>query len=111
MSEPMRLTVEALGHWVLGWTLIVLGVAVWIGAARPRRATVRYGGWLLATFAGAALAPVVIAVGPLASWREVLRVFPTRPAAAEPSEPTAAFRSWFDGEPAAVRPGSVASRA
>ena len=33
MSEPMRLTVEALGHWILGWTLIVLGVAVWIRAA------------------------------------------------------------------------------
>ena len=105
MSERMVLVVEALGHWVLGWTLVVLAVAVWIRAARPRRAAVRYGGWLLATFAGAVLGPVVLAVGPLASWREVLGVLPTRPTAAEPSDRPTGSRSWFDGAADILPPG------
>ena len=65
MNERTVLLAEALGHWVLAWTLVVLAVAMWIRVQRPRQAAIRYGGWLLATFAGAGLLPVVVAVGPL----------------------------------------------
>ena len=50
-------------------------------------------------------------VGPLASWREWLRGFPSRPTAVASPEPRAAFRSWFDGVPISVRTESVAVRA
>ena len=111
MNERMVLVVEALGHWVLAWTLVVAAVSLWIGVLRPRRAAVRYGGWLLATFGGAALAPIIIAVGPLASWREFVRVLSSRPPVAATSESPAAFRSWFDGPSGSVRPELVANRA
>jgi beta-lactamase regulating signal transducer with metallopeptidase domain len=110
MSEHMVLVVEAMGHWVLGWTVVVLVVSLWIGLLRPRRAAVRYGGWLLATFAGAALVPIVLAVGPLASWREMLGVSQAGPPAGETSEPPAAFRSWFDGPSSSVPPALFANR-
>ncbi len=112
MNERMVLVVETLGHWVLGWTLVVLAVAFWIGATRPRRAAVRYGGWLLATFAGAALAPIVLAVGPLASWREIVRVFRAGPqvGVVEASAAPAEFRSWFDGETSPFRTEPAVSR-
>ena len=57
MSERAWLLAEALGHWLLAWTLVVLAVVLWIRIQRPRRPAIRYGGWLLATFAGAALLP------------------------------------------------------
>jgi beta-lactamase regulating signal transducer with metallopeptidase domain len=110
MNERTVLVVEALGHWVLAWTLVVLAVASWIGAARPRRAAVRYGGWLLATFAGLALAPIVLSVGPLANWREVFRVLVIERSAPDSSESSAAFRSWFDGETSPFRPESALIR-
>ena len=78
MSERTRLVAEAFGHWVLAWTLVVLAVGLWSVVLRPRRASVRYGGWLLATFAGAALLPMVVAVGPRVSWSELIAPTPSR---------------------------------
>jgi hypothetical protein len=37
MSERTWLLAEALGHWLLAWTLVVLAVALWIRLRRPRR--------------------------------------------------------------------------
>jgi beta-lactamase regulating signal transducer with metallopeptidase domain/peroxiredoxin len=111
MSERAHLVAEAFGHWVLAWTLVVLAVGLWSVVFRPRRASVRYGGWLLATFAGAALLPMVVAVGPRVSWSEV--ILPLLPAAAvsAPQEPSSSSRSWFADLPASVRPELMARSA
>ena len=38
MSErAWLLAEEALGHWLLAWTLVVLAVVLWIRVRRPRR--------------------------------------------------------------------------
>src|SRR5436190_12383141 len=71
MSEHTWQGIEVLGHWLLAWTVVVGFIAVWIFCARPRRATVRYGGWLVATFAGAALLPALVGVGPRVTWHQV----------------------------------------
>jgi beta-lactamase regulating signal transducer with metallopeptidase domain len=107
MSERTVLLAEALGHWALAWTLVVLAVLLWIRVRRPRRSAIRYGGWLLATFAGAALLPVVIAVGPRVSWSEVTRLVHNAPAMPNQSDRAIAFRSWFDDQPTSFRPESV----
>jgi BlaR1 peptidase M56 len=107
MSERTVLVAEALGHWVLAWTLVVLAVMFWIRALRPHRAAVRYSGWLLATFAGAALLPVVIVVGPRASWSELVGLIRAAPAAPSLQERPIALRSWFDNQPTFSRPESV----
>ena len=86
MSERTVLLAEALGHWVLAWTLVVVAVVLWIRVRRPRRPAIRYGGWLLATFAGAALLPVVVMVGPRVSWSEVVGLIRTQPAVPDPSD-------------------------
>jgi beta-lactamase regulating signal transducer with metallopeptidase domain/peroxiredoxin len=103
MSERMVLIAEALGHWVLAWTLVLLAVMLWICALRPRRAAVRYAGWVLATFAGAALLPVVIVVGPRVSWSEVVGLIRTVSIVNVPSERPIAFRSWFADQPTSFR--------
>jgi len=85
---------ESLGHWLLAWTTVVVVVAILHLACRPRRSGVRYAGWLLATFSGAALLPVAISVEPMVSWQALLLSF-QNPAAHE-STKEGAFRSWFD---------------
>ncbi len=104
MSDRSRMIIEALGHWLLAWVLVVLAVSLWAAILRPRRATVRYVGWLLATFAGAALLPGVVAIGPRISWREILpRSRPVvRPSTLE--RPTFSLRSWFEDLPRAPKP-------
>ncbi len=111
MSERTRLVIEALGHWLLAWALVVLAVSLWAALLRPRRASVRYAGWLLATFAGAALLPAVVAVGPRVSWREIFtRLLPGSSRQLAEVAPTS-YRSWFADIPARVRPGLVARTA
>ncbi len=104
MNERSFLIAEALGHWVLAWALVVLTVGIGMRVLRPRRAVVRYGGWLLSTFAGAALLPLVAVVGPRASWSELLAAL--RPPVSVPalagSSPS--FRSWFADTIPSVRP-------
>lgn len=95
MSEHAWRCVEWLGHWALAWTLVVAGVAAWLTIARPSRVALRYAGWLWATFAGAVLAPMVLAVGPLLSWRDALDLI--QPASAAPARSSARFVSWFEG--------------
>ena len=109
MSERTVLLAEALGNWVLAWTLVVLAVVLWIRVQRPRRSAIRYGGWLLATFAGAVLLPVVVAVGPRVSWSEVVGLLRRAPAVPERLDRAVAFRSWFDDQPMSFRPESVAA--
>jgi beta-lactamase regulating signal transducer with metallopeptidase domain len=110
MSERTVLWAEALGHWVLAWTLVVLAVVLWILVRRPRRSTIRYGGWLLATFAGAALLPIVVVVGPRVSWSEVVDLVRRAPAVPDRSDSPSAFRSWFDDQPISFRQESVTAR-
>ncbi len=110
MSDRMVLMVEALGHWVLAWTLVVLAVVLWIRVQRPRRSAIRYGGWLLATFGGLALLPVVVAVGPRVSWSEVVGLVRNVPAVAGQSDGAIAFRSWFDDQPTSFPSESVVNR-
>ncbi len=106
MSERTVLLAEALGHWILAWTLVVLVVMLWICVRRPRRPAVRYGGWLLATFAGAGLLPVVVAVGPRVSWSDVVGVFRTTSPVHDQSDRPIDLRSWFDDQPTSFRPKS-----
>ena len=72
MNEQIWSLTEMLGHWLLAWSVVVGLILVWLKVARPRRAAVRYAAWLLATFAGMALLPIVVAVGPRTSWRVIL---------------------------------------
>jgi beta-lactamase regulating signal transducer with metallopeptidase domain len=104
MNEHVFRITEAMGHWVLAWSLVVLIVGMGMRVLRPRRASVRYGGWLLSTFAGAALLPLVVVVGPRASWRELLAAL--RPPAAVPAreDPSPSFRSWFADMAPSIRP-------
>ena len=106
MNEQIWSLTEMLGHWLLAWSVVVGLILVWLKVARPRRAAVRYAGWLLATFAGMALLPIVVAVGPRTSWRVILTAL--RPTQVAPREPPAVFRSWFDRMPAAVGPRPLA---
>jgi beta-lactamase regulating signal transducer with metallopeptidase domain len=107
MSERMVMLAEGSGHWVLAWTLVVLAVVLWIRVQRPRRSALRYGGWLLATFAGAALLPLVVVVGPRISWSKAVGLLRTATAVPEPSDRPIAFRSWFDHQPTSFRPQTV----
>jgi beta-lactamase regulating signal transducer with metallopeptidase domain len=91
---------EALGHWILAWSVVIAAVTIWLRAARPPSSGVRYAGWLLATFAGLLLLPIV-AVGPRISWREIAAAF--RSGDRPQSDVPAPFRSWFDGLPASAR--------
>ena len=95
MSERAWQWVELVGHWTLAWTVVVAGVAVWLRLGRPVRVALRYWGWFWATFAGAALAPMVLAVGPLLSWRDALGLI--RPGSTPPAGSSARFVSWFEG--------------
>jgi len=100
MSERAWQWVEPLGHWGLAWTVVVLMVVAWMRLARPRRVALRYWGWSWATFAGAALAPMILLLGPQVTWREaVARI---RPVPASDPTPPARFRSWFEGLSAVV---------
>ena len=99
MSERMVLVVEAFGHWALAWTLVVLAVAVWIARPATAPGAVRYGGWLLATFAGRRSGADRPRGG--TAWPPGARCSaPSRPAVGRPSVggPPSAFRSWFDGD-------------
>ena len=107
MSERAWLLAEARGHWLLAWTLVVLAVVLWIRIQRPRGPAIRYGGWLLATFAGAALFPLVVAVGPRVSWSDLLGLLRVAPSVPDQSENSIAFQSWFDNRPTSFRPESV----
>ena len=97
MSDREWQWVESLGHWALSWTLVVLAVAAWIrkgSADRTVGPAVRYGAWLWATFAGAALAPIIAGIVPRVSWRDVVASVAKPPAPRPPR--TAGFRSWFE---------------
>ena len=104
MTDRTRWWVEALGHWGLAWALVVLFVGGWILLCRPRRAVVRYVGWLLATFAGLALLPAIAGVVPASRGAmPATASSPVRPVLIEPvgrrgSVPGS--RTW----PAAWRP-------
>ncbi|MBV8430607.1 MAG: hypothetical protein JO244_05560, partial [Solirubrobacterales bacterium] len=97
MSERAWLWTEAVGHWALAWTVVVVMVGTWLWLGRPRRAALRYYGWLWATFAGLAIAPLVAGLGPRWSWREALALIRQAPAARP--EPPSRFRSWFERMP------------
>jgi|GEM_PF-2383996 len=99
MDEHTWEWAELLGHWVLAWTLVVAAVAAWMRVSRPGRASVRYGAWLLATFAGLLLAPWALGVGPRISWVDVLAVVNLAPRGST-VDPVARFPSWFEGRPA-----------
>jgi beta-lactamase regulating signal transducer with metallopeptidase domain len=107
MSERLWSLIEIFGHWSLAWSVVVGLILLWLRVARPRRAAVRYAGWLLATFAGLALLPVVVKVDPRTSWREILAA--VRPTQDAPHNPPALFRSWFDGMPASAGPRKLAT--
>lgn len=100
MSERAWQWAEVLGHWSLAWTVVVVAVGVWIRLGRPRRVALRYWGWCWATFAGAALAPMVLAVGPQVSWRDAVALI--QPASAPTARAPARFVSWFEGISAVV---------
>jgi beta-lactamase regulating signal transducer with metallopeptidase domain/peroxiredoxin len=104
MNERSLLIAEALGHWLLAWTLVVLAVGSGMRVLRPRRAAVRYGGWLLATFAGVALLPMVAWVGPRASWNELLSALRPIRAVPAPEDSSPSFRSWFADRTPDFRP-------
>jgi len=95
MNDRIWALTEMLGHWLLAWSAVVSLTVLWLKMARPRTAAVRYAGWLLATFAGLALLPAVVTVGPRTSWHEMLAVL--RPKRHAPEAPPAPFRSWFEG--------------
>ena len=67
MTETAWQWVESLGHWLLAWTVVVVVICTWLLVTKVRRAGVRYAGWLVATFAGAAFLPVVLFVSPVVS--------------------------------------------
>ncbi|WP_406694466.1 carboxypeptidase regulatory-like domain-containing protein [Singulisphaera sp. Ch08] len=98
MNEHAWEWAESLGHWALAWTLVVVAVGAWIRLGRPSRASLRYGGWLLATFAGLVLAPLVVWLGPWVSWHDAVALV-RRPANLAAS-PVGRFTSWFEGVPA-----------
>ncbi len=68
MSEHLVGWADSVGCWLLAWAVVVV-VVVALGAVfRPRRASVRYGGWLLATFSGVGLLLMVLTVSPVVTW-------------------------------------------
>jgi beta-lactamase regulating signal transducer with metallopeptidase domain len=96
MTDDTRWWAELLGHWGLAWGVVVILVSVWLFLARPRRSSVRYAGWVLATFAGLILFPLVICLAPKLSWRDAWALFPhgsARTASPGGAEP---FHSWFE---------------
>ncbi|WP_422927338.1 M56 family metallopeptidase [Singulisphaera sp. PoT] len=103
MNEQTWRWVELAGHWLLAWTLVVLAVAAWIGVARPRRVALRYWAWCSATFAGAALLPIFLLLGPQVSWSEALARINvgvdvgTRPVERKVETSRERFVSWFEG--------------
>jgi beta-lactamase regulating signal transducer with metallopeptidase domain len=102
MSDWRWSVIEMLGHWLLAWSVVVGLIAVGLTLTRPRRAAVRYGAWLLATFAGLALLPVVVEIGPRTSWGEILIALRRESVASQ--ESPASFRSWFDELPSSAGP-------
>ncbi len=95
MTERTWQWVELMGQWALAWTVIVVMAVAWMRLGRPLRVTLRYWGWTCATFAGAALALMVLSPGPQVSWRDVVALI--RPASAPLPRPAARFVSWFEG--------------
>jgi hypothetical protein len=106
----MRWVAESLGHWLLAWTLVVMAVSLWIVVLRPRRAALRYGGWLLATFSGAALLPVVALLGPRISWGDLLAAIRSHVALASAPAPATTLHPWFVDSPFTVQPERVIAR-
>jgi beta-lactamase regulating signal transducer with metallopeptidase domain len=96
MAEHTRWWFEMLGHWSLAWATIVALVSTWLLCCHPRRATVRYAGWLFATFAGLALLPAILELAPRSSWRDLLALLKARSVATPSTTEGTAFPSWFE---------------
>jgi len=85
MSEHLAGWADSAGHWLLAWAVVVAAVVALRAVCRPRRASVRYGGWLLATFAGVGLLLTVWAVSPVVTWKEIGNRFGWPPSGQEGS--------------------------
>jgi beta-lactamase regulating signal transducer with metallopeptidase domain len=71
MSEHLVGWGDSVGCWLLAWAVVVVAVAALGAVFRPRRASVRYGGWLLATFSGLGLLLMVLTVSPVVTWGDI----------------------------------------
>lgn len=85
MSEHLAGWADSAGHWLLAWAVVVAAVVALRAVCRPRRASVRYGGWLLATFSGVGLLLIVLAVSPVVTWKEIGARFGWSPSGQEDS--------------------------
>ncbi len=83
MNEYLTVWADSAGHWLLAWAVVVAGVAALRAVCRPRRSSVRYGGWLLATFSGVGLLLIVFVVSPVVTWKEITARFGGPPPAQE----------------------------
>ena len=71
MSEHAWQWVEAFAQWLLAWSVVLGVVSSYLVLTNVRRPGIRYVGWLLATFSGVVLLPVVISLSPVVSWRQI----------------------------------------
>ena len=80
MNEHLSNWGEPLMYWLLAWCLVNLLVAASVLFLRPRRAAVRYAGWLLATFSGVILILFAWDLTPVVSWEQMTGIFQKREA-------------------------------
>ncbi len=97
MTQNDWFLMESLWHWLGAWSVVIAAIVLWVFLGRVRRSGLRYLGWVLATFAGVLLLPVVAAIGPAVSWQTLFTQAepPPMAAAAEPVQ----YEPWFAEQP------------